>query len=106
MPIIAAWALIAIVATGGDKPVPRADTPDLGGGIVIVPQRVDRLDDAHASLDAMIDAIEAGNHPLATPHAEELMDQRAAAIAGGSLTSDLDNEIRVWPGSPPCCPRT
>ena len=95
MPIIVAWALIAIVATGGGKPVPRADTTDLGGDIVIVPQGVDRLDDAHASLDAMIDAIEAGNYPLATLHAKTLMDQRATAIAGGYLTSDLDHEVRA-----------
>ena len=90
MPIIVAWALIAIVATGGGKPVPRADTTDLGGDVVIVPQGVDRLDDAHASLDAMIEAIEAGNYPLATIHAKTLMDQRATAIAGGYLTIDLD----------------
>lgn len=43
----------------------------------------------------MIDAIEAGNYPLATMYAEELMDQRATAIAGGYLTSDLDHEIRA-----------
>jgi CheY-like chemotaxis protein len=94
MPIIVAWAVIAIVATGGGKPVTRADTTDLGGEVVIVPQGVDRLDDAHASLDAMIDAIEAGNYPLATIHAKTLMDQRATAIAGGYLTKDLDEQIR------------
>jgi CheY-like chemotaxis protein len=94
MPIIVAWAVIAVVATGGGKPVPRADTTDLGGEVVIVPQGVDRLDDAQASLNAMIDAIEAGNYPLATLRAQELMDQRATAIAGGYLTSDLDREIR------------
>ena len=95
MPILVAWALIAIVATGGGRPVPRADTTDLGGGIAIVPQGVDRLDDAHASLDAMIEAIEAGNYPLATIRAKTLMDQRATAIAGGYLTIDLDREIRL-----------
>ena len=98
MPIIVAWALIAIVATGGGKPVPRADTTDLGGDVVIVPQGVDRLDDAQGSLDAMIDAIEAGNYPLATIHAKTLMDRRATAIAGGYLTTDLDEQIRFQLG--------
>jgi CheY-like chemotaxis protein len=95
MPILVAWALIAIVATGGGRPVPRADITDLGGGVAIVPQGVDRLDDAHASLDAMIEAIEAGNYPLATIRAKTLMDQRATAIAGGYLTIDLDREIQL-----------
>ena len=95
MPIVVAWAVIAIVATGGGRPVPRVDTTDLGGEVLIVPQGVDRLDDAHATLDAMIEAIETGNYPLATIRAETLMDQRATAIAGGYLTIDLDREIRL-----------
>ena len=100
MPIVVAWALIAIVATGGGRPVPRADTTDLGGDVVIVPQGVDRLDDAHASLDAMIEAIEAGNYPLATIRAKTLMDQRATAIAGGYLTIDLDQGDPAPAGRP------
>jgi DNA-binding NarL/FixJ family response regulator len=95
LPILVVWALIAIVTTGGGTPVPRSDTTDLGGDVVIDPRGVDRLDYAKASLDAMIDAIEARNYPLATSSARALMYRRATAIAGGYLTFDLDREIRL-----------
>ena len=92
-PVIVAWGLIAMLATGGGIPLPRADGTDLGGDVAIVPQGFDRLDDAHDSLERMLEAIEAGNYPLATSYATILMEQRETAIAGGYLTIFLDREI-------------
>jgi CheY-like chemotaxis protein len=92
-PVLVAWALIAMLATGGGTPLPRADRTEFAGGLVIVPQGIDRLDEARDSLERMIDAIEAGNYPLATLYATALMEQRRAAMAGGFLTAMFDDQI-------------
>ena len=91
-PVIVAWGLIAVLATGAGVPLQRDDRTDLGGEVVIHPQGVEPLD-AHDALDLMIDAIEAGNYPIATSYARTLRQQRETAIAGGHPTAGLDGEI-------------
>ncbi len=95
VPLLAIWALIAMITTGGGVPLPRVDTTDLAGQVVTVPRGIDALDDAHDSLERMIAALEAGSYLQASIHAQALMDQRGTAMAGGSLTVGLDDEIRA-----------
>jgi CheY-like chemotaxis protein len=93
-PLLVVGMLIVMLTTSG-APLPRADTTDLAGQMVIVPQGITPLDGARDSLDRMLDAIAAGNYPLAALYAQNLMEQREIAISGGYLTADLDEQIEV-----------
>jgi CheY-like chemotaxis protein len=93
-PLLVVWALIAMLATGGGAPLPPADTTDLAEQSVIVAQGSSPLDDAQSSLDRMLAAIEAGNYPLATAFAQDLMAQREVAIARGYVAALFDDQIR------------
>lgn len=92
-PLLVVWALIAMLATGGPS-LPPGDTTDLAEP-VFVPQGTGPLEYAQSSLDRMLDAIEAGNYPLATAYARDLMEQRDIAIAGGYLTARFDDQIQL-----------
>jgi CheY-like chemotaxis protein len=93
-PLLVVGMIFVMLTTSGTR-LPRADTTDLADQVVIVPQGTTPLDDARVSLDRLLDAVEAGNYPLAAVYARDLMEQRELAIAGGFLTAELDDQIEV-----------
>jgi len=93
-PLLVVGMLIVMLTTSG-APLPRADTTDLADQIVIVPQGTVALDDARVALDRLLDAIEADNYPLAAVYAQDLMEQREFAIAGGYRTAEFDDQVEV-----------
>ncbi len=64
-----------------------------GGGDIIAEPETTPLDDAYASLDRMVAALEGGNYILATVEAQSLMTQRDQAISGGFSTGGFDAEV-------------
>lgn len=93
LPLLLVWILIAVFTRGGGVELGVPDPTDLGGSLIVVPQGTDRLDDAYASLDRMLDAIESGNYVLAQIHATALMDARATAASVGYSTAALDADV-------------
>jgi CheY-like chemotaxis protein len=108
--LLIVWGLVTAITAdrtpeGGTVAEERTE-PGAGTGVLQEPEVVTELDRAYASLDAMLDALAAGNYVLATVEAQSLMDQREQAIAAGFSVSGLDAEVTarleaVAPDLPP-----
>jgi len=95
--LLIVWGLVTAITA--DRTPERSTVaeertePGAGTGVLQEPEVVTALDRARASLDAMLDALAAGNYVLATVEAQSLMDQREQAIAAGFSVSGLDAEV-------------
>jgi CheY-like chemotaxis protein len=77
--LLIVWGVVAAIDTGSD--------------MIAEPETTSALDEAYASLDRMIEALQGGHYIPATVEAETFMDQRRQATSAGFATAGLDAEV-------------
>jgi DNA-binding NarL/FixJ family response regulator len=96
--LLIVWGVVSAIQTedsgGATETVAEATpTADTGPDVVVEEEQPTPLDEAYASLDDMIAALEEGNYVYATVEAQSLMSLREEALAAGFATTGFDAEV-------------
>ena len=95
--LLIVWGVVSAIDTedsgGTTETVAEATTTVDTDEDTAVEEAPTPLDEAYASLDTMIGALEDGDYVLATIEAQSLMEEREQALAAGFATTGFDAEV-------------